>query len=62
MSKRRVQIVILCEDNQHEAFIRRFLKGMGWNNREFRVEKSPSAEGAAEQYVKDRFPPGTHCL
>ena len=43
MSKRRVQIVILCEDNQHEAFIRRFLKGMGWNNREFRVEKSGSS-------------------
>lgn len=56
MSRRRVQLVLLCEDNQHEAFIRRFLKGMGWNTREIRVEKSPSARGSAEQWVKDKFP------
>lgn len=56
MSIRRVQIVILCEDSQHEAFIRRFLTGLGWNNRAFRIEKSPSAVGSAEQYVKGRFP------
>lgn len=56
MTKRRVRLVILCEDSQHEAFIRRFLKGMGWNTRELRVEKSPSAGGAAEQWVRERFP------
>lgn len=56
MTKRRVRMVILCEDSQHEAFIRRFLKGMGWNTRELRVEKSPSAGGAAEQWVRERFP------
>ena len=56
MSKRRVKIVLLCEDSQHEAFIRRFLKGMGWNTREIRVEKSPSALGSAEQWVRERFP------
>ena len=56
MSMRRVKIVLLCEDNQHEAFTRRFLKGMGWNTRELRVEKSPSAGGSAEQWVRKKFP------
>jgi len=56
MSIRRVNIVMLCEDSQQEAFMRRFLKGMGWNAREFRVEKSPSAKGSAEQWVREKFP------
>jgi hypothetical protein len=56
MSIRRVKIVLLCEDSQHEAFTRRFLEGMGWNMREMRVEKSPTARGSAEQWVKGRFP------
>jgi hypothetical protein len=29
---------------------------MGWNTREIRVEKSPSAGGSAEQWVRQRFP------
>ncbi len=56
MSIRRVNIVLLCEDSQQEAFTRRFLKGMGWNTREIRVEKSPSALGSAEQWVREKFP------
>ena len=56
MSIRRVKIVLLCEDSQHEAFTRRFLKGMGWNTREIRVEKSPSPLGSAEQWVREKFP------
>ncbi len=56
MSTRRVRVVLLCEDAQHEAFTRRFLKGMGWNTRELRVEKSPSAVGSAEQWVRQKFP------
>ena len=56
MSIRRVKIVLLCEDSQQEAFTRRFLKGMGWNTRELRVEKNPSASGSAEQWVREKFP------
>lgn len=56
MSKRRVKIVLLCEDSQQEAFTRRFLKGMRWNTREIRVEKSPTALGSAEQWVREKFP------
>ena len=53
---RRVSIVLLCEDSQQEAFVRRFLKGTGWETREIRVEKSPGAKGSAEQWVRENFP------
>lgn len=43
---RRVQLVLLCEDNQHEAFARRFLNAMGWETRAMRVEKAPGGRGA----------------
>ena len=33
--KRKVQLVLLCEDQQQEAFLRRFLQGTGWSNRMF---------------------------
>jgi hypothetical protein len=56
MSVRRVKIVLLCEDSQQEAFVRRFLEHSGWNTREIRVEKSPKAGGSAEQFVRNRFP------
>lgn len=55
MSSRRVRLVLLCEDSQHEVFTRRFLRGMGWETRELRVERSPSARGSAEQWVRERF-------
>lgn len=54
MSARRVKVVLLCEDSQHEAFVRRFLRGMNCETRELRVEKSPS--GSAEQWVRSKFP------
>jgi hypothetical protein len=60
MTMRRVKIVILCENSQHEAFTRRFLKGLGWNSRELWVKKSPSAGGSAEQWVRQEFPNELH--
>ena len=54
--RRSIQIVLLCEDGQHEAFARRFLKKMGWDNRQLRVEKAPKGRGSGEQYVRERFP------
>lgn len=53
---RQVQIVLLCEDNQHEAFARRFLKKAGWEARHLRVEKASQGKGAATQFVCERFP------
>lgn len=53
---RRVQLVLLCEDTQHEAFCRRFLNTVGWETRAIRVEKAPGGHGAAEQFVRMQFP------
>lgn len=53
---RSVRIVILCEDQQHEAFLRRFFRKMGWTLRHLRVEASPPGQGSAEQFVHNRFP------
>ena len=39
---RNVQVVILCEDRQHEAFARRFLERAGKDVRVQRVEISGS--------------------
>ncbi|RME98222.1 MAG: hypothetical protein D6773_14745 [Alphaproteobacteria bacterium] len=56
MSRRRVQLVLLCEDKQHEAFVRRFFEQAGWHRRAMRIEKSPQGRGAGEQWVRQRFP------
>ena len=53
---RNVQIVLLCEDAQHESFGRRFLEKAGWTIRHIRVERAPKGRGAAEQFVRKRFP------
>ncbi len=53
---RRVQIVLLCEDTQHEACLRRFLSAMGWETRTMRVEKAPGGRGSADQFVRQQFP------
>jgi len=52
---RNVNVVILCEDRQHEAFARRFLEKMGRGLRVQRVEISPKGRGSGEQFVRERF-------
>ena len=52
---RNVNIVILCEDRQHEAFARRFLAQAGKSYRILRVEVSPRGRGSGEQFVRERF-------
>lgn len=51
---RRVRKVLLCEDSQHEAFVRRFLKKRGLDTRDLYVQKCPG--GSAEQFVRERYP------
>ncbi len=53
---RRAQLILLCEDAQHEAFLRRFFKRAGWHARAMRVERSPQGRGAGEQWVRERYP------
>lgn len=52
---RNVNVVILCEDRQHEVFVRRFLKRMGYGLRELKVKINPRGRGAGEQYVRKEF-------
>ena len=51
---KRVGTVLLCEDSQHEAFVRRFLKRRPLAAGHLRVEKCPG--GSAEQFVRERYP------
>ena len=57
---REVQIVLLCEDRQHQAFVERFLESVGRltpkAKRRLRVEKASQGQGSAEQFVRERFP------
>jgi hypothetical protein len=53
---RSVQLVLLCEDTQHETFARRFLEKAGWSTRRLRVVKAPPARGSAVQFIRERFP------
>jgi hypothetical protein len=55
MGRRRVQVVLLCEDGQHEAFLRRVFVAIGWDSRGIRVEKSPKGRGSGEQWVRARY-------
>lgn len=53
---RQVKLVLLCEDKQHEAFVRRFFKSAGWDLNELRVEKNSLGRGSGEQWVRTRYP------
>lgn len=53
---RGVQLVVLCEDEQHWAFVRRFLERRGWNARRIRLAPMSAGRGSAEQFVRKRFP------
>ena len=49
-------MVLLCEDTQHESFVRRYLNTVGWSTRRLRVERALGGRGSAEQFVRTRFP------
>ena len=53
---RQVNLVVLCEDSQHETFLRRFLKARNWDRRRIRIERGPGGMGSGEQFVRTSFP------
>lgn len=55
MSRRRAQLVLVCEDRQHEVFIRSFLRLTGWETRKLRVEMNPKGRGSGEQWVRKTY-------
>lgn len=55
MSRRMTQVLLLCEDDQHEAFARRFLETLGVYRRAVRVEKAPRGRGSGEHWVRAAY-------
>ena len=56
MSTDGVHAVVLCEDQQQECFIRRFLMLRNYTWRGLYVKKPPPGRGSAEQFVREEFP------
>ena len=49
-------VIILCEDRQHEVFMRTFLIGRGVSPHRIRVKIAPEGRGSGEQYVRRQYP------
>jgi hypothetical protein len=49
-------LILLVEDSLHKQFIYRYLKELGFGRHDVRVEESPSGQGIAEQWIRQRFP------
>lgn len=49
------QIILLVEDTRHQQFIFGYLRRLGIGRHAMRFERSPSGEGSAEQWVRERF-------
>lgn len=56
MSRRRVAMVILCEDRQQEVFARHFLVQCGVPRTKIRTNICPKGKQAGEQYVREQYP------
>lgn len=54
MSKPSLAVVIV-EDDHHEMLVRRYLKKRGLENHQMTIERSPSGEGSAENWVRETF-------
>jgi len=56
MSQRRIQLTILCEDQQQEVFARYFLIKRGFKPEKIRSRICSKGSQAAEQYVRVEYP------
>ncbi|MDY6803888.1 MAG: hypothetical protein SXA11_08785 [Cyanobacteriota bacterium] len=57
MGKRKIQVIILCEDRQQEVFARHFLiKKSCFKPGEIRVLPLPDGKQSGEQYVRETYP------
>lgn len=50
------EVILLCEDQRHEQFCRRFLLERGVSARRIRACVAPAGQGDAKQWVIDRYP------
>lgn len=51
-----VEITLLCEDAQTNAFVRRFLKRRNFRWRDIYTLELPSGRQSGEQWVRERYP------
>lgn len=56
MSRRKVSMVILCEDRQQEVFARHYLVRCGVPRAKIRTNICPKGKQAGEQYVREQYP------
>jgi len=56
MSKRKISMVILCEDRQQEVFARQYLIECGVPRSKIRINICPKGKQAGEQYVRSQYP------
>lgn len=52
----KVEVIVLCEDVKHMTFILRYLRRLGFNNRQIHSRLPRSGRGAGEQWVRERYP------
>jgi hypothetical protein len=53
MSRRKVNLVIVCEDVQQSVFARHYLIKRGFEARKIRVVQNPAGRGSGEQFVRN---------
>ena len=51
-----VRVVLLCEDLQTDAFVRRFLRHRNFRNRDIDTRPLPSGRQSGEQWVREEYP------
>jgi hypothetical protein len=48
-------LVVLCEDERQQRFVRRYLKRLGFLPHEIRARDLPSGAGSGEQWVREHY-------
>lgn len=56
----KVEVTILCEDVKHMSFTLRYLRRLGFNNRQIHFKLPAAGRGAGEQWVRERYPAEVH--
>ena len=51
-----VEIVLLCEDQQTNSFVRNFLKHRNFKSHDITTLPLPASRGAGEKWVRERYP------
>jgi hypothetical protein len=55
--RKRLRGVVLCEDRQHEQFLRALLDHLGYDSRHrFRFRPAPAGKGDAKQWIRAQYP------